>query len=87
MWLSMAGNPNMPLCRFAIFREQVSVGLPERTVAEQRQLYRTEHTCVLRGFLHIVRGNGTRVTISGHALVNALQKSAPNNESEQASNR
>jgi lipid-binding SYLF domain-containing protein len=35
----------------------------------------------------IVRGNGTRVTTSGHALVNALQKSAPNNESEQASNR
>ncbi len=35
----------------------------------------------------IVRGNGTRVTTSGHALVNALQKSAPNNESEQAANR
>jgi len=35
----------------------------------------------------IVRGNGTRVTTSGHALVNALQKSAPNNESERASNR
>ncbi len=36
----------------------------------------------------IVRGNGTRVTTSGHALVNALQKSAPKNESEQAaSNR
>jgi SH3 domain-containing YSC84-like protein 1 len=35
----------------------------------------------------IVRGNGTRVTTSGHALVNALQKSAPNNESEQAAKR
>ena len=35
----------------------------------------------------IVRGNGTRVTTSGHALVNALQKSAPNNESEHAANR
>src|SRR5256884_5303392 len=35
----------------------------------------------------IVRGNGTRVTTSGHGLVNALQKSAPNNESEQAANR
>jgi hypothetical protein len=35
----------------------------------------------------IVRGNGTRVTNSGHALVNALQKSAPNNESEQAAKR
>jgi SH3 domain-containing YSC84-like protein 1 len=35
----------------------------------------------------IVRGNGTRVTISGHGLVNALQKSAPQNESEQAANR
>ena len=35
----------------------------------------------------IVRGNGTHVTTSGHALVNALQKSAPNNESEQAANR
>jgi lipid-binding SYLF domain-containing protein len=32
----------------------------------------------------IVRGNGTRVTTSGQALVNALQKSAPKNESEQA---
>lgn len=35
----------------------------------------------------LVRGNGTHVTTFGHALVNALQKSAPNNESEQASNR
>jgi SH3 domain-containing YSC84-like protein 1 len=35
----------------------------------------------------IVRGNGTHVTTPGHALVNALQKSAPNNESEQATNR
>lgn len=35
----------------------------------------------------IVRGNGTPVTASGHTLVNALQKSAPNNESEQAANR
>jgi lipid-binding SYLF domain-containing protein len=35
----------------------------------------------------IVRGNGTRVTTSGHVLVNALQKSAPNNESDQAANR
>jgi SH3 domain-containing YSC84-like protein 1 len=36
----------------------------------------------------IVRGNSTPVTTSGHALVNALQKSAPKNESQQAaSNR
>jgi lipid-binding SYLF domain-containing protein len=35
----------------------------------------------------IVRGNATHVTGSGRLLVNTLQKSAPHNESERASNQ
>jgi SH3 domain-containing YSC84-like protein 1 len=35
----------------------------------------------------IVRGNETHVTVSGRLLVNTLQKNAPLNESEHASNR
>ena len=35
----------------------------------------------------IVRGNATHVTGSGRLLVNTLQKSAPRNESERASNQ
>jgi len=35
----------------------------------------------------IVRGNGTRITLSGRGLVDALQKGAPQNESEKSASR
>jgi SH3 domain-containing YSC84-like protein 1 len=35
----------------------------------------------------IVRGNGTHITLSGRGLVDALQKGAPQNESEKSASR